>query len=100
MSTHFNKLSPAEAERLALLMEECSEVQQVIGKILRHGYASHHPKDRKARPTTNRQYLEKELGDVMAAMGLCLKAGDVNSEKVDGFCNGKLANVKQYLHHN
>ena len=34
----FNKLSAAEAERLALLLEELGEAQQAIGKILRHGY--------------------------------------------------------------
>ena len=40
---HFNQLTPAEAERLALLLEELGEAQQAIGKILRHGYASTHP---------------------------------------------------------
>ena len=35
--TPFNGLTPAEAERLALLMEECGEVVQIIGKVLRHG---------------------------------------------------------------
>lgn len=34
----FNGLSPAEVERLALLAEECGEVIQTVGKILRHGY--------------------------------------------------------------
>lgn len=37
---HFNQLSPAEAERLALLSEELGEAQQAIGKILRHGQPS------------------------------------------------------------
>jgi hypothetical protein len=37
----FNQLTDAEAERLALLAEECGEVVQVIGKILRHGYESY-----------------------------------------------------------
>lgn len=40
---NFNGLSPAETERLALLSEEMGEVQQAIGKILRHGYESIHP---------------------------------------------------------
>ncbi len=33
--THFNELTPAEAERLAYLAEECGEAIQIIGKILR-----------------------------------------------------------------
>jgi hypothetical protein len=43
VSQHFNGLTPAEAERLALLAEECGEVIQAIGKVLRHGYESRHP---------------------------------------------------------
>ena len=38
MSSHFNKLTPAQAERLAILIEECGEVIQAATKILRHGY--------------------------------------------------------------
>lgn len=45
MPEHFNGLTPAEAERLAMLSEECGEVIQIIGKILRHGYDSYHPDD-------------------------------------------------------
>lgn len=41
--THFNGLSPAEAERLAILAEECSEVVQKVCKTLRNGYESTHP---------------------------------------------------------
>jgi len=40
---HFNGLSPAEAERLALLAEECGEVVQAVCKVLRHGYESTNP---------------------------------------------------------
>ena len=69
MSEHFNNLSPAEAERLAMLAEECGEVIQVIGKILRHGYNSHHPQN---PMVTNRQLLGRELTDLYAvASALC-----------------------------
>jgi NTP pyrophosphatase (non-canonical NTP hydrolase) len=66
---HFNKLTPAEAERLAMLAEECGEVIQIVGKILRHGYDCYHPED----PTkTNRQLLGRELTDLYAvASSLC-----------------------------
>lgn len=56
VSQHFNQLTPAEAERLALLAEECGEVIQAIGKILRHGYESRHPDG----GPTNREALERE----------------------------------------
>ena len=63
MSDHFNGLTPAQAERLAMLAEECGEVIQIIGKILRHGYANYHPD----RPhITNKQLLQRELTDLFA----------------------------------
>jgi NTP pyrophosphatase (non-canonical NTP hydrolase) len=67
--THFNNLTPAQAERLAMLAEECGEVIQVVGKILRHGYDSYHP----ANPSvTNRMLLGQELTDLYAvAAALC-----------------------------
>ncbi len=48
----FNGLTDAQAERLALLLEELGEAQQAIGKILRHGYESMSPFDE--TKTTNR----------------------------------------------
>lgn len=62
---HFNGLSPAQAERLAILMEECGEVVQIIGKILRHGFESCSPYGHSQE--TNRQALIRELFDVKAA---------------------------------
>ncbi len=64
-SKHFNRLTPAEAERLAMLSEECGEVIQAVGKILRHGYESYHPAD---PSTTNRDLLAKELSDLVSVM--------------------------------
>ena len=58
---HFNNLTPAEAERLAMLAEECAEVIAIVGKILRHGFDSYHP-DQPA--VTNRDLLASELADV------------------------------------
>ena len=66
---HFNKLTPAEAERLAILAEECGEVIQVIGKILRHGYDSYHPDQQGTKPElrfTNRKALGAELCDLFS----------------------------------
>ena len=94
-TNHFNRLTPAEAERLALLMEECAEVQQVIGKILRHGYASRHP----AGGPDNRSLLERELGDIDAARALLIKARDLDEQAIDRHANAKMARVREYLHH-
>jgi hypothetical protein len=45
MEENFNKLTPAETERLAWLIEECGEVVKAGSKILRHGYYSYDPSD-------------------------------------------------------
>lgn len=58
---HYNKLTPAETERLAHLLEELGEAQQIIGKILRHGYDNYHPDD--PNKTTNRSMLAADKGD-------------------------------------
>lgn len=92
---HFNDLSPALAERLALLSEECGEIVQVIGKIQRHGIESRHPDG----GPTNRQLLEKELGDAYAALLLLTRAGDVTPEHVTLHKDAKLQSVRQWLHH-
>lgn len=92
---HFNQLSGAEAERLALLVEEMGEAQQSIGKILRHGYESRHPDG----GPTNRETLERELGDVEFAGGMLKNNQDLNSESVENFKRMKGYRVYQYLHH-
>ena len=92
--THFNQLTPAEAERLAMLAEECGEVIQIVGKILRHGYDSYHPVNPRV---TNRDLLAKELRDVNAvllAMGQS-ELQDYSVQDVLGVWERKL----QYTHH-
>jgi len=64
---HFNGLRPDEAERLAMLAEECAEVIQIIGKILRHGYEETHPDD---MTISNRQLLSKEIADLFVIIKL------------------------------
>jgi NTP pyrophosphatase (non-canonical NTP hydrolase) len=92
----FNGLTPAEAERLALLSEELSEAGKAIGKVLRHGYDSHHPD---FPGTTNRQDLERELGDVNAALHLMCQAEDLSAGGIQAATHRKLQRVAQYLHH-
>ena len=97
MNEHFNELTPAEAERLALLLEEMGEAQQIIGKILRHGYYSFHPKDE--TETANAALLAKEIGDVQAALKMMFDAKDISKDLVNESKAVKLKNVKRYLHH-
>lgn len=94
MSEPFNKLTPAEVERLALLAEECAEVVQVIGKILRHGYNSCHPRS----STTNREMLMSELGDVRAAEEIMVEAQDINNPTIVNEKHRKYERVLSFLH--
>lgn len=93
MNQNFNELSPAETERLAYLIEECGEVQQIAGKILRHGYESYNPFDEKK--ISNRKLLIKELTNVLQAMTRM----EVNND-IKGIVIGPVAyhNLK-YWHH-
>lgn len=99
MSTrHFNNLTPAEDERLALLAEECAEVIQAVAKIQRHGYNSVNPLVSGGR--NNRGHLEKEMGDVRAAMIILCEAGDTDKAAVHSLADKKLREVGRWLHHN
>jgi NTP pyrophosphatase (non-canonical NTP hydrolase) len=92
--TFSNKLTDAQAERLAMLAEECGEVIQIVGKILRHGYNSFHPND----PTvTNKQLLGRELTDLYAvASSLCRdKVPEGSLHDMDRAWEKKL----RYAHH-
>ncbi len=94
---HFNGLTPAQAERLAILAEECGEVIQAIGKILRHGYDSSHPDE--TRDRTNRRDLERECGDVRYAIFRLCDARDINETRVFKCELAKVESIKPYLHH-
>lgn len=93
---HFNGLTPAEAERLALLAEEMGEAIQAIGKVLRHGYESRHPEG----GPTNRETLERECGDVRHAMIRLCDAGDLSKQRIHDCADMKAKTVSRYLHHN
>ncbi len=93
---HFNKLDPAEHERLSLLLEEMGEAQQIIGKILRHGYDSFHPD---CPQITNRGLLAKELGHVWLAVHLMDDNNDVSLHSIKDQMKLKNLQVGQWLHH-
>ena len=87
-------LLPGQIERLALVAEECGEVLQVIGKVLRHGHESSHPNG----GPTNRELLEIELGDLEASIDILVDQ-DLNGKHVRRAMQDKLNRVGRYLHH-
>lgn len=91
-----NGLTDAETERLALLGEECAEIGQTIGKILRHGPESRNP-DVTGSPT-NREDLEHEIGDLLWAIDLLNHCGDISMLRTRAD-NGRHARKLRYLHH-
>lgn len=98
---NFNGLTPAQTERLAYLAEECAEVIQIVGKILRHGYNSHDPTDPyKEQNTTyitsNRIMLEIELADINKAVFLMDNNEDISIKEIQK--RSENAHYK-YMHH-
>jgi hypothetical protein len=95
MTTHFNMLTPEEAERLAMLAEEAAEVIQVVGKILRHGYNSHHPDD---KHNSNRDLLAKELSDLYAVTNR-MTHNELKDYSIFSFPWRKWVDKCRYTHH-
>lgn len=88
-------LAPAEIERLAILAEECGEVVQAVGKVLRHGWDSQSPYGGKP----NLQALERELGNVRAIVNLMLDAGDVRLAELQAWQRRKREQMEKWTHH-
>lgn len=104
MSDFTNNLTAAELERLAILAEEMGEALQIIGKIVRHGYESYNPllvqNQMDGVPKlTNREMLEKELGDVSAAINLMNLGGDIDRDAIQGHSIAKMKGINKWLHH-
>lgn len=99
MEENFNKLTPAETERLAWLIEECGEVIQCGTKILRHGYASFDPSD--PSHFGNRKHLEDEIIDLMLAIGCMILNNDISEEYITPVLESPvLFKAKmEYMHH-
>lgn len=92
---NFNKLTPAETERLAILSEECAEVIHIIGKIVRHGYESCHP----SGSPTNRESLEIEIGHVNFIQHFMIQKKDINMTMICQSLTEKSSKIQKYLHH-
>jgi len=95
---YFNDLTPAEAERVALLVEECGEIIQMGGKILRHGYESVNPFDG-VNALTNRQRLQNEIGDLRAVIKLMIHNNDMLEGEIIVATQAKFKRMEPWLHH-
>lgn len=91
----FNGLSPAEAERLAMLAEEAGEIVQAVGKVLRHGYASCHPR----RNEENRRALQREIADLQLVVHHMIARGDLHADEMSNDYNWKSGSLLKYAHH-
>ena len=96
---HFNDLTPDEAERLAFLAEECSEVIQMVSKILRHGWDSVNPL--KPEEGSNRARLERELGDLAVAITLMSENRDISQDLIMNNWDRKIHSddLLKWFHH-
>lgn len=92
-------LTPAEAERLHLLIEECGETIQAAAKALRHGYESYDPTVARSCRETNRQALEYELGHIYAAVMRMTMNQDVDPVKINASREIKLERGGKWMHH-
>ena len=91
-----NGLTEEQIERLAFLSEELGEVNQTIGKVLRHGYQEVHPDTL----VDNQYYLEKELADVIFAIALLKHNLDISDTGIKYHIAKRLNREKWYLHFN
>lgn len=89
---HFNGLTPAEAERLAMLAEEAGEIIQAVGKILRHGYSSYHPDDPEG--PDNRDRLQREVDDLITVSKIMVLGRDITLGKTSD-----ITRKLRYTHH-
>lgn len=88
----YNNLTPGQLERLAYLAEECAEVIQIVGKIIRHGYYSSNPDALTSK--NNQLLLQDELMNVLQAMTRMKNNDDVHIPiKETSYYNN------QYWHH-
>lgn len=94
---HYNRLEPEVAELLAVLAEECGEVVQRVGKILRHGVQSVSPYS----GVSNKSSLEDELTDILAAVDLLSRLGVIDWMRINDSLPGKFERLSRpgMLHH-
>lgn len=84
----------AEIERLAWLAESCGATVHAIAKVMRHGFENASPYG----GPINQVALERELGDVRAAMQMMETAGDVRGGDIKHWQHKKAISVHKWMH--
>jgi len=79
-----------EVELLAVVMEECAEVQQEAAKLIRFGM------DAQYQGVKTVDKLEREVGDLTAMVSLLMKYGLVNEDKLEQYKKEKLEKLKMW----
>ena len=74
------KITPSQAERLDVLIEEAAEVIMAACKIQRFGFESYHP-DHVEGPN-NLENLHNEIGNFVSMLDLMIEAGDIEEVKI------------------
>jgi hypothetical protein len=92
----FNGLTDAQLERLALVIEECAEVQQIACKVLRHGYSSN---NQGKLAEINRHALAREVGDLLHVIDRLINARDIDGLSVATHSSRKAAQIDSWLHY-
>jgi NTP pyrophosphatase (non-canonical NTP hydrolase) len=79
-------------EVMDILQEECAEVIQAVSKISRFGIDNLKP----GKPTTNREHLEEELGDMLAMIDILCSMGVVELDKLRVAKLAKIEKLKKW----
>lgn len=95
----FNQLTPAAAERLDILQEECAEVIKAVAKIKRHGFESYNPDNPSVPRISNRMELARELGDVIGVMDAMCTENDISGPAIERHGKEAWAKKLRYTHH-
>ena len=83
-------------EALIITAEECAEVTQQICKIMRFGLDT--PYLTAGDGTTNREQLEKEVGDLMCMIDILIENGIIDSVGVTLAENSKREKLRKWSH--
>lgn len=78
---------------LACLSEECGEVVQAVGKIIRFGIDDHHPK---TGNIPNHEILSRECGDIIGVIDCLIEMGVVDPNILDEYRLRKPVRIKKY----
>ena len=90
-----NQINEHQEECLNILQEECAEVIQAASKIKRFGLIGKRVSD----TFTNIQHIETEIGDVLALIELCQKAGlGISEENIQRAKVNKFEKLSRYMH--